>query len=191
MYQKFLLLFITGILLAVTACGDTDSANDERVADEMDPLQDNEQNETQTDPGQNDRLGYVNFSKDELENDNERNHTATIDRTQLADMITRIILRSDGFEQVGTLVTDEEVLIAYRKDEETDSEKAAVMARKTAMSVLPRYFKIYVSENDMLMQDIQSLHNSTVDHKNYDNTIKQIIKEMEKTPQGLDNTMDE
>lgn len=106
-------------------------------------------------------------------------------------LITRIALRGEGLEQVATLVTDEEVLIAYEKSDDVDEKEAANIARKTAQSVIPQYYEIYVSDNESLINDIQSLHNSSTTDGSYENTIDQIIKEMEKSPQGKEDNLKE
>ncbi|WP_042222681.1 YhcN/YlaJ family sporulation lipoprotein [Oceanobacillus manasiensis] len=176
-------------LLSLTACGTNDNAMDERddVVNQLDPSVDQQSAE---DEELNDRLGYVHYTKDQVDNNDEMQQEATIDRTQVANTITRLALSGEGLEQVATLVTDEEVLIAYEKTEDVDEKEAATIARKTAQSVIPQYYEIYVSDNESLIQDIQSLHNSRTTNDDYDNTIDQIIKEMEKSPQGNeDNQM--
>lgn len=184
MNRKLFLSYFIIVTIVLTGCGDTENTSDEhdQIADELDPAKENQP----ANPAGDNKLGYVRYTKDQLNNDPEKNHSVTIDRTKMANMITRIILRNDGFEEVATLVTDEKVLIAYSKNEEMDSMKAADMAKKSAVSVMPGYFEIYVSDNELLMQDIQSLHNSSIEDNNYDNTINQIIKEMKKSPQGMD-----
>ncbi|PAV28734.1 hypothetical protein CIL05_15760 [Virgibacillus profundi] len=179
-------LFMISTLIAIvtiSGCGNTDNAMDERNEniDELDPAR---EMESPADEELNNKLGYVRYSKDQLDNDAENNHQVTIDRTQMANMITRIILRNDGFEEVATLVTDEEVLIAFEKNEDIEESDAADIAKKTAVSVMPSFFDVYVSDNDVLIRDIHSLHNSTTTNKNYDNTIDSIIKEMKKSSQG-------
>ncbi|WP_165767927.1 YhcN/YlaJ family sporulation lipoprotein [Virgibacillus indicus] len=182
-------LFIPGIVLAVTVisgCAANDNAMDERNENisELDPAR---ELQAPADDELNNRLGYVRYTKDQLNNDAERNHAVTMDRTQMANMITRIILRNDGFNEVATLVTDEEVLIAYDKNEDIDEDIAADIAKKTAVSVMPEFFDVYVSDNDTLIRDIHSLHNSTTTNKNYDNTIDSIIDEMKNSSQGKDS----
>ncbi len=171
-------------MFVIAGCGNTENATDEReqISDELDPT---EELQSPAEQEQNDRLGYVRYTKDQLNNDGEQNHTAKVDRTEMANMITRIILRNDGFDEVATLVTDEEVLIAYQKNDELEDDRAADIAKRSAMSATPRFYHVYVSDNESLMNDIHSLHNSSSQNKNYDNTINQIIKEMKKTPQGL------
>ncbi|MRH44718.1 hypothetical protein GH741_18890 [Aquibacillus halophilus] len=150
-----------------------DNARDEFQADEKD-----------ADQEITSRLGYVKYSKDEIDMEAESNHYVAMDRWEMADTITRMIIRYDGFEEVATLVTDKEVLIAYNKPENMEREKAATIARKTGLSLLPRFYDVYVSDQSVTFRDIQSLQNSLTIDDEYDNTLNSIIEEMKKTPQG-------
>jgi len=183
----FPFLLLTAIILA--GCGGTDNAADDerlqaeerdQIVEELDP----EQETTPSNPSGDNKLGYVRYTKEQVENETEEQHSINIDRTSLANMITRIILRNDGFAEAATLVTDDKALIAYDKEDDLDSEKAADIANKTAVSILPGYFDVYVSDRASLINDIQSLHNSSIKDNNYDNTINQIIEQMKKSPQG-------
>ncbi|RKQ14550.1 hypothetical protein D8M05_12620 [Oceanobacillus bengalensis] len=156
----------------------------EEMEDKLDP---NRQLEAPPDTDLNEQLGYVHYSKDEMDVNELNNVTSKIDRNQYADMITKIILQNDGFNEVATLVTDEEVLIAYEKNGDLEENAAADIAKRSADSLMPSFFEVYVSDNSSLMYDIQSLHNSTTDRE-YDNLINQLIKEMKKSTQGLNNT---
>src|SRR5699024_5455872 len=137
----------------------------------------------------NKELGYEKYTRHQEQKEPTRH--VPIDREKPADMITRIILQNKPSDEVATLVTDEHVLIAYQLNDKLDRDNPAETARKTAMSVLPRYFEIIVSDNDVIMHDIQSLHNSTTKNKNYDNYKDEIINEMKKSPQGLDENNEE
>ncbi|WP_174614169.1 YhcN/YlaJ family sporulation lipoprotein [Virgibacillus ihumii] len=181
MTRMILLSFI--MMCAVLAgCENTENTAEEhdQIVEELDPSNEN----TPDNPAQENKLGYVRYTKEQLNNNSEQNHSVNIDRTKMANMITRIILRNDGFEEVATLVTDQEVLIAYAKNSALNAEEAADIAKKTAVSAVPGYFHVYVSGNETLMDDIQSLHNSSIQDNSYDNTIDSIIREMKKSPQG-------
>jgi hypothetical protein len=169
-------------LFIVSACSDfTNDATDKDRA--LDPVRNQESPPVDNDL--NDKLGYVHYTRSELDTDNApRSPILTLDRNAVANMITKTIMQNEGFEEVATLVTDEEVLIAYKKTDDMDQNRAADIAKSSAMSVTPRYFDIYVSDDDLLIKDIHSLHRSSTKNKNYDNTIDQIINEMKKAPQG-------
>ncbi|RKQ29606.1 YhcN/YlaJ family sporulation lipoprotein [Oceanobacillus halophilus] len=183
-------IIITMITLSsffiMSACNtDTDNTMQERdkVAEELNP---NNEREATDNQDLNQQLGYVKYSKNDLDENMEQE--AKIDRPEMAEMITRTILRNDGFEEVATLVTDQEVLIAYEESDKNETGRTAEIAKKTAESMMPSFYEIYVSKNSTLMQDIQSLHNSTT-NRNYDNLIEQLIKEMKKSPQGKDDNV--
>jgi Sporulation lipoprotein YhcN/YlaJ (Spore_YhcN_YlaJ) len=182
--NRILSILVLGLVLTACAQTDNSSGEQEQVLDELDP---NRENKIQNTSNLDDKLGYVNYTKDQLEQDSEIQHEATIDRVKMADMIARLILRNEGFNRVATLVTDEEVLIAYDRDEGLDQKIAADIASDTAFSVMPGFYHIYVSDNETLIQDIQSLHNSSTQNKDYDNTLDQIISQMKKSPQGVDH----
>lgn len=176
--------FILPALLAlvVSGCGNpNDSSQKDEIVNELDPARHEEY--TGEDQELNKKLGFVKYTKDQVKNEPIEN--ITIDREKLADMITKNILQNEAFDKAATLVTDEDVLIAYKKNDTLEEEKAAEIARKSAISVMPGYFDIYVSDNDVIMNDIQSLHNSSTHNKNYDNYKDEIINEMQKSPQGF------
>ncbi|SFA90864.1 Sporulation lipoprotein YhcN/YlaJ (Spore_YhcN_YlaJ) [Lentibacillus halodurans] len=189
------LLFLSSLLIVIilAGCGGADNAADDerqqpeernQIVDELNP----EQEITPSNPSGDDKLGFVHYTREQINSENEEEHTVNIDRTSLANMITRIILRNDGFDEAATLVTDDKALIAYGKTDDLEADKGADIAKKTAVSILPGYFDVYVSENEALIQDIQSLHNSSIQDDNYDNTINQIIDRMQQSPQGTEDS---
>lgn len=184
MYKKIVIALLLCTMLVMSACGSNQEADSEQeqILNELDPAK-NDDSRSSFD--KENRLGFVHYTKDQLDNDTEKSHVATIDRHKLADMISRIILRNDGFNEVATLVTDKEVLIAYGKNDDLDDDLAADVAKKTAKSVMPSAFNVYVSGNTGLIPDIQSLHNSNTQQGDYHNTVDSIIKEMKKSPQGI------
>ncbi|HLR79877.1 MAG TPA: YhcN/YlaJ family sporulation lipoprotein [Bacillota bacterium] len=173
-----MLLFCFAAIFILVGCGNTI----DEMSEDFDPVK-NRQKEP-VDSELDKKLGYVSYKKEEVQLDAKKNRVATMDRDEMADLITRMILRNDGFEEVATLVTDQEVLIVYEKNNEISAENAASLANKSAMSVLPRFFEVYVSDNASLIPDIHSLHNSTTTNKNYNNTLDRIKTEMKKAPQG-------
>ena len=179
-------IYVIGLtfLLVTTGCTmDNAKTEQERIAEELDPTR---YNNAPDDPEWDRRLGYVNYTKDQFDNESNNDLTVPMDRQKTADAITRVILQNEGFNEVATLVTDEEVLIAYDKNEDLTNEKAADIAKKSAMSITPRFFDVFVTDNPTLIPDIRSLHNSATNQNNYQNTLKQIISEMEQTSQEDD-----
>ncbi|MFC7063988.1 YhcN/YlaJ family sporulation lipoprotein [Halobacillus seohaensis] len=130
------------------------------------------------------QVGYVRFQKGQLDQETEQNHKIKVNREDMADMITRMILRYEDFEDVATLVTDDEILVAYDPPEDKDRNNAADMVKKTAYSLVPSFYKVYVSDNPSAFGDIQSLSNSTVYDEQYSEGIESIINKLKESPQG-------
>ncbi|SEB07977.1 Sporulation lipoprotein YhcN/YlaJ (Spore_YhcN_YlaJ) [Thalassobacillus cyri] len=136
-----------------------------------------------------DQLGYVRYDKSQV--DPQGDYSTSVNREETADMITKMILTMDEITNAGTLVTDDEVLIAYDKTEEVDRNQAADMVKKTALSLVPRYYEVYVSDQEQSFGDIQSLSNSSINDENYDNVLENAIKRMRQAPQGEKTYNDE
>lgn len=177
--QVFSIIGIS-LVLFMSACntGTDQSMEMEQSEEVRDQLNPNRHYDNQSNQDINHDLGYVRYSKTEMDMQKPSNHEAKINRSEMAEMITRLILANKGFEEVATLVTDQEVLIAFEKDEDRDSGETKEIARKTAESVMPRFYDIYVTDNKSFMQDIQSLHNSDT-NRDYDQLINQLIDDME------------
>ncbi|WP_171038136.1 YhcN/YlaJ family sporulation lipoprotein [Aquibacillus sediminis] len=181
--NKLLIPALLSSSLLVAGCGTNNQAqNEEFGGNEFDQPHRSNQH---VDEEISSKLGYVRYSKDEVDMDAEQNRNVlSIDRDQLADAISKMVLQYDDFDNVATLVTDDEVLVAYNKPDDLDREKAATMVRKTAMSVVPRFYHVYVSDKPVTFRDIQSLQNSNTMNDDYENALENIIDDMKESPQG-------
>ncbi|UOQ94245.1 YhcN/YlaJ family sporulation lipoprotein [Halobacillus shinanisalinarum] len=133
------------------------------------------------------QVGYVRYKQGQFDQNDEKNQTIKVNREKVADMITRMILKYDGFEDVATLVTDEEVLVAYQTPEGQERELSADMVQKTAYSLVPSFYHVYVSDNPSAFGDIQSLSTTTVYDDQYEEVVDDIINKMKEAPQGKAN----
>lgn len=128
--------------------------------------------------------GYVRHQKSPVMNDiNNNNHYAALNREQVANIISRYCTNIPNVNDVATLVTDQEVLIAYHTDTK-DRNLTADQVKRTAMSVIPRYYHVYVTDNHSLMRDVESLSHLDSTSKNARNSVSQLITQMKKSPQG-------
>ncbi len=128
--------------------------------------------------------GFVRQQKSPLMNDNTANNSYTaLDREQVANVISKFSSNIPNVNDVATLVTDQEVLIAY----DTDSKNRNLTAdqvKKTAMSVVPRYYHVYVTDDKVLMRDVENLANLDSTSRNARTSVAAVIKHMKKSPQG-------
>lgn len=128
-------------------------------------------------------FGFTRTNKATVDGKNIANKTASIDREQLADMISTLSVQLPNVNDVATLVTDEEVLVVYDTDTKNRTETAD-QVKRTAMGVVPRYYHVYVSDDRTHAQDIENFATLDSDSRGMDYTIEQTIKDMLKSPQG-------
>ncbi|OIK10247.1 sporulation protein [Bacillus sp. MUM 116] len=129
-------------------------------------------------------FGYVRHQKSPLMNDNTaNNHYTALDREQLANIISKYSTNLPNVNDVAALVTDQEVLVAYTTDSK-DRNLTADQVKRTAMSVVPRYYHVYVTDKKSLMRDIENLSHMDSTNKNSRSSINYVIKQMKDSPQG-------
>ena len=128
--------------------------------------------------------GFVRHQKSPLMNDNTANdHYTALDREQVANIISKLSADIPNVNDVATLVTDQEVLIAYHTDSK-DRNLTADQVKKTALSVVPRYYHVYVTDNKVLMRDVENLANVDSTSRNARHLVNGLITQMKKSPQG-------
>ncbi|KGX89787.1 YhcN/YlaJ family sporulation lipoprotein [Pontibacillus marinus] len=131
-----------------------------------------------------DRFGYVRYTKDQVGDNEEEIRYGIMDREQVSDLITRYMLQGEGIKDAATLVTDSEVLVAYTPEGNMDRNRAADMAKKNAMSVVPRYYEVYVSDQQNMYRELATLSNMRTGDREYRDSIESVIDQMKKSPQG-------
>src|SRR5699024_11101764 len=141
---------------------------------------------TREKPEQNEDLehqvGFVRYSENDINvMDDDEKEIPQLNREQMADTITKILMQQKSYKEAATLVTDKHVLIAYDTGDESDnSEKLRKTATKTAETIVPGFYDVYVSDKPTHIDDIHSLHHETTS-TNANNTIEKIITEKKKT----------
>lgn len=128
-------------------------------------------------------FGYVRHQKSGVARDVAYTRTPAIDREQAANMISSLCVQLPNVNDIATLVTDEEVLVAYETDAENINEMAD-MVKKTAISVIPRYYHVYVTDDPTMMSQIESYSRLDANSRDIDQIINTTIREMLKSPQG-------
>lgn len=168
------------IFMTLAGCA-ADQNNTE--PDPLDPQNRKTEMESNTNSPSRDQLGFVRYTQDEFEQNNQSEPKAIhVDRNQMADMITRILLQNPDFKEVATLVTDEEALIAFEASDNISKQEAIANAEKTALSLLPGYYTIHASDDKSLIQNIETLHYSIMedDDLDIDPLVQTIVDSMKK-----------
>ncbi|MDR7072914.1 YhcN/YlaJ family sporulation lipoprotein [Fictibacillus barbaricus] len=134
--------------------------------------------------GSNQNTGDFGYMRHESgDNVKNGNKVPYLNRQKLADMISDMVLQLPNIKDVGTLVTDEEVLIGY-KTTSKDRNAAADQVKMTAFSVVPRYYHVYVSDEKGMINKIEQYQAMNKDTENIEGVIGRLIQQMKKAPQG-------
>lgn len=128
-------------------------------------------------------FGFTHLTNATINGKKINNQTPTIDREQLASIITQLTVQLPNVKEASTLVTDEKVLVVYSTDT-SNRFMTADQVKRTAASAVPRYYHIYVSDNYVLARDIEDFSLLSTQSRDVDPAIKSIIQLMLKSPQG-------
>lgn len=129
-------------------------------------------------------FGYVRHQKSPIPGDTTQYATIPVlNRENVADLISKLCTQLPNVYDVGTLVTDDTVFVVYKTDS-TNRFETADQVKKTAISVVPRYYHVYVSDNPRMFQDIERFGRLDANSRNVDQILQQTIKDMLKSPQG-------
>ncbi|WP_338030744.1 YhcN/YlaJ family sporulation lipoprotein [Cytobacillus citreus] len=191
MFQIKQSLIIIGLcgLTALTACQNKEMAGDGIYDSSGNTINVNNQRSElyNRDNGQTNKsadFGYVRHQRSNVMGENVSNNKyASMDREQLADIISQNCTDIPNVDDVSTLVTDEEVLIIYDTDSQNRNETAD-QVKKMAMSFVPRFYHVYVSDNTALRKNVENFATLASNNPNANNGIDKVIKEMLKSPQG-------
>lgn len=130
-------------------------------------------------------FGFVRHQKSPVYNDinNDVYNVPGFNREQMADMISKLSVQLQNVDDAATLVTDEEVLIVYRTNS-SDRLQVADQVKKSALSVVPRYFHVYVSDNPRMFQDVERFGYLDGNRQDIDQILDATINDMLNAPQG-------
>ena len=183
-------LIITGIccMAALTGCMNPNEA--EVYEESGNTINVLDRNEIYNDDGirnngdKQSNFGFVRHQKSPLPGDKTAyDNMPTLNREVVADLISKMSTQLPNVNDVATLVTDEDVLIVYQTDS-NDRFETADQVKKTGLSVVPRWYHVYVSDNPILIREVEGFGNLDTNARNVDQILESTIKRMLKSPQG-------
>ncbi|WP_332633631.1 YhcN/YlaJ family sporulation lipoprotein [Halalkalibacter flavus] len=129
-------------------------------------------------------FGYTRYERDLVMGNGRQPVIPVIDRGRLSDAVTRMVLTNDVVSEAGALVTDKYVLVAY--DSQADNrEYVADQVKRSALSIVPRYYEVYISDNHDHFDEIERFQHLTSATSDIERTLEQTIEEMKlESPQG-------
>jgi hypothetical protein len=97
------------------------------------------------------RMGYAQIDRNQMRTAGVDN--VFVDRDALARAVGNVTASCPGVQRSTVLVTDEEVFVGLQT-QGGDARTAKNQARMNAMSISPRYYKVYVTDNPNDVQEI-------------------------------------
>lgn len=131
--------------------------------------------------------GYQRYDREHVHNNGRQDIIPAVDRSLLADSVTRLVLTNDVVSEAGALVTDKYVLVAY--DAQADNrEYVADQVKRSALSIVPRYYEVFITDNPDHFDEIERFQHMTSGSPNMEGALEQTIAEMTQfSPQGQYN----
>ncbi|OHR63301.1 hypothetical protein HMPREF3291_16970 [Bacillus sp. HMSC76G11] len=169
-------------MIIMTGCQNTASEN-ELFEENGNTVNVNNENGIKNGKDTNSGFGYVRHVKNNLAQENDYDKVPQVDYEKTANAISSLIVQLPNIQDVATLVTDEEVLIAYKSDTKNRNETAD-QVKKTAISVVPRYYHVYLSDDPEMIKQVEGYSGLDPESRDIDQIINNTIKEMLKSPQG-------
>nr|WP_052504462.1 YhcN/YlaJ family sporulation lipoprotein [Rossellomorea aquimaris] len=194
--NKFILgTTVLSIALIGTACDGIDTANEEMFHDNGNTINVNDREDlynenswTKKGAHRGEDFGYVRQQKSPTGGQTiSTKDMYSINREQVADTISKMSVALPDVKDCSTLVTDEEVLVSYVTDKKDKDGRFEVadQVKKTAMSVIPRWYHVYVTDDKSLMRNVENLAKMDSDSRNANTAIDDTINLMlQDSPQG-------
>jgi hypothetical protein len=180
---KIPVLLLVGIL-GLTACGvdNSDYENDNGNPNDNSYIPRGVVNST-NDKDKLDDFGYSRIQEPVTNKQIIKDNAPLIDRRKLAELISQNAVLAPEVEDVTTLVTDEEVFVAYTTNSQ-NRNAIADQVKKTALTFVPRFFDVYVSDDPHMRPLIDRYQGLDASTEHIEDSIDDVIKEFKKSPQG-------
>ncbi|MBA4602771.1 YhcN/YlaJ family sporulation lipoprotein [Thermoactinomyces mirandus] len=172
----FILLLSSFLIFSVSGCApnhNDDGAQGMENQGNQEPLYREQNNDTRFGTVQNDmingdeaargggqnEIGYFKYIPENYTNKNGANpgNNVFIDRSLLARQIAQMVTVLPNVKDGTALVTDDHVFIGITTKNGKIDRKTAREAKRTAESLTPRYFKVYVTSDKKLNDEIKSV----------------------------------
>lgn len=175
------LCLMTGLLSGCGGAGFNNAEQNAQHQNETRPIHVSDRDEAFNRHDENEQFGYVRYQKEQLAG--KQQETPAPDREETAHIISSLTVQLPHIQDAAALVTDQEALVVYKTDSK-NRELTADQVKKTAVSVIPRYYHVYISDNPNHMQAIKNYSNLGSGSRDVRDIMSGTIEEMKTSPQG-------
>lgn len=129
------------------------------------------------------QFGYKRDQATPVRNSQNNQNITTVDYGEIANSINKMVIQLPTIQDSATLVTDQEVLIAYETSSD-DREMVADQVSKTGLSIVPRFYHVYISDNQEMIHEIERFRALGTNSPRVEQILETTINEMLESPQG-------
>lgn len=132
-------------------------------------------------------IGYARAGGMGAKSSPTTNNTVYVDRNALAKAVADVVKSVPGVQHSTVLVTDEEIFVGCNTDQ-SNAQATQAKARMNAMSIAPRYYKVYMTSDPRMIDELTRVasrtahHNATLPHDQ--NQIDTLIKRFGGMPEA-------
>lgn len=133
------------------------------------------------------QFGYVRMNSAALRNRGNMANQPYLDRNALAKVVANVTCSIPGVNTSSVLVSDEEVFVGLttRGGDDRPVRSKAYMA---AMSVSPRWYRVYLTTDRKLMNQMDRIGRNRMNQANSDQAIEQLVRMFGGVPDGNQKT---
>ncbi len=135
------------------------------------------------------RIGYVKVDSNYIRTNAQAVHRVHVDRDALAQAVGNVTASVPGVNTSTVLVTDEEIFVGLNTNGR-DTHGTKSKARMNALSVSPRYYKVYVTDQQALIDEMTRVasrsSNVNVALPQDERSVDNLIRSFGGTPDGSD-----
>ncbi|RWR06970.1 YhcN/YlaJ family sporulation lipoprotein [Siminovitchia fortis] len=182
-------IVLSVMILGACAANERETANNDAVYKESgNTVNRDDRHDLYNRSNNNNKYGFVREVKSPVPGETaDIGRGDTLDREKTASMISKMTVALPNVLDSSVVVTDAEVLISYKLSE-TDNKtrfETADQVKKTAMSVVPRWYHVYVTDDPALRQYVENIGSINPYTANKNKAITDTIRMMkESSPQG-------
>ncbi|MGD8192075.1 YhcN/YlaJ family sporulation lipoprotein [Brevibacillus ginsengisoli] len=103
------------------------------------------------------RIGYSKLDTNYQRTNSDHLNSYYVDRDVLAQVVGNVTVGVPGVKSSTVLVTDKEIFVGIKSDG-PNAKTANPKVRTNAMSVSPRWFKVYVTDNQQMIDEMTRVY---------------------------------
>lgn len=121
------------------------------------------------------QYGFSYLDGTQVRNDANVATRVYVDRNALAHAVGSVTASVPGVNSSTVLVTDEEVFVGLQTNGQNNTQIKS-QARLSALSVAPRYYKVYLTDNPQMVSEMSRVASQSTNTANQDQNVENLVR---------------